>query len=116
MSLPRHFLREMNAEGWWKTVTAAEVTAVDGEARLVPAVLYSVTLTSIGGDAASVKLADASSTADATPIVFIGSVDGSGSTHFEFPKGIIFDKGIIMSATATAGGVSLTKVSHPGQA
>jgi|SRR3990167_1953530 len=108
MSLPRTWHRENYAEPYWLSVTGTEATSITGEAKIIPAVLYSVTLAA--HTSLRVRFFDASSTANALSATASNIekeklevfVVASGTHHLTFPRGLVFDKGIIVSAVGGA--------------
>ena len=109
---------ENYADGWRKVLTATTADSVittGDEVR--PAVVYSVTVsvsqTNASGD---IVLVDGSATGDSGDTRRWSAVIASGVStdrnvgviHADFPRGIVFDTGLIVSATTVTGHISIT--------
>lgn len=104
---------ENYAGGYTKNITGTTSTTVMEVDYTQPAVVYSFTV-AVGnaGATGEVSLIDGSATADTDTTMFAMKVASGlgeqGTQHFTFPRGISFDKGIVISATTVTGNVSLT--------
>lgn len=109
MAIPRSWHRENYADSYNVGVTGTEATAITGQGVKVPSVVYSVTIVSHTA-ATRVLFHDASSTGDSDQKLAL-SVAATGSETALFPRGLIFEKGVVISATGGALG-SLTLTLH----
>lgn len=106
---------ENYADGWTKRVTAstAENLVTTGNIKQ-PVVVYSITVTVSQGATVSgdVSLVDTSATADAGTARWRGVISSAspnaGMLHADFPRGMRFDDGVVVSATAVTGAISIT--------
>lgn len=105
---------ENYADGYLLAVAGTTATGAHGTDLKQPMVVYSVTLTlnaSLGsGD---VSLVDGSATGDAGDTrrfraVVASAAGASFSAHYMFPRGMVFDTGLLVSATTVTGAVTLT--------
>ena len=109
---------ENYADGWRKVLTATTADSVitTGD-EIRPAVVYSVTLsvsqTNASGD---LSLVDGSASGDSGDTRKWSCAIASGVTtdrnvgviHADFPRGIVFNYGLIVSATTVTGHVAIT--------
>jgi len=110
--------QENYADGYLLNVVGTTATGLDSSGdspyRSRPLVVYSVTVTvnpAVGsGD---VALIDGTATADSgdTRLFRCKVASGAGQVfaeHFAFPRGLVFDKGLIVSATTVTGDIGIT--------
>lgn len=110
--------QENYADGWRKVLTATtadSVVTTGDEVR--PVVVYSVTLSVSQNNASGdISLIDGSASGDAGDTRRWSWMVASGATterdvgglHATFPRGIVFDTGLIVSATTVTGHISIT--------
>lgn len=109
---------ENYADGYLLAVAGTTATAINSSGNSPylarPVVVYSLTVSvnpSVGsGD---VSLVDGTASADAGDtrrfrVIIASGVGTQVAEHFEFPRGIVFDAGLIVSATTVTGAISLT--------
>jgi len=110
--------QENYADAYTLLVVGTTATAInssgDSPYKLQPIVLYSVTVTvnpAVGsGD---IALIDGTASADSGDArLFRCNVASAAASvfeaHFPFPRGMVFDKGIIVSATTITGAINMT--------
>lgn len=103
---------ENYCDGWTKRIIGTTSTAVLGQDYAQPAVVYAITVsfnTSVGsGD---VVLVDGSATGDANDArrwtIHLASGANRAVETVPFPRGLVFETGLIVSATTVTGSVSL---------
>lgn len=106
---------ENYADGYTISVNGTTATAIIASAGdvLSPAVLYSITVSvnpAVGSG--EVALLDTSATGDATGQKYRVRIASAASQVFHntdsFPRGLVFEKGIVVSALTVSGAISLT--------
>ncbi len=107
---------ENYADGYTYSITASTADNIMGIDKKQPIVLYSITI-SLSQAVASgeVALVDGSATGDSGDTRKFRFVCASGVTtarpdriHCDFPRGMVFDKGLIVSAATCTGALVLT--------
>ena len=110
--------RENYADGWRKVLTASTADSVittGDEVR--PAVVYSITLSVSQNNASGdLSLVDGSASGDSGDTRKWSVQIASGATtdrnlgviHADFPRGLVFDTGLIVSAATVTGHVAIT--------
>ena len=107
---------ENYADGYARAITLSTAENLIGIDIAAPVVVYSVTLSVSQANASGLlSLVDSSATADAgtAKVNFVVASGGTterdlGSVHAAFPRGIVFDNGVIVSGTTVTGYVTIT--------
>jgi hypothetical protein len=116
-----HDSNENYADGWTKFVSASTAenvvgVLIGGTDYKQPVVVYSITVAASQAVASGeVVLVDGSATGDSGDtrrfrcvIASAATTDRQGPAHFDFPRGIRFDTGLIVSAATLTAAISLT--------
>ena len=106
--------KENYVHGYYKSIVGTTSTAILGNDYLQPVVVFSLTV-AIGnaGATGEVSLIDSSATADTDGTTRIATKIASGAggemgRHIAFARGVIFNKGVVVSATTITGNISIS--------
>lgn len=115
--------RENYADGYAKALNASTAENLMGIDIKRPVVVYSVTLFPSQANASGeVALIDSSATGDAGTTVFRATVASAATTdrqsgvHCDFPRGIKFQNGIVVSAATVTGSLNISYRARSGGA
>lgn len=108
--------KENYADGYTKSVAASTAENVVGIDIKQPVVVYSITIAASQNNASGeVALVDGSATGDSgdtrrfrAVVASAATTDRQGAFHCDFPRGIKFETGLIVSAATLTGAVSLS--------
>lgn len=113
---------ENYADGWTKSLAVSTAENVLGVDVNQPVVVYSITIAPSQNNASGeIALVDGSATGDSGDtrrfrytIASAATTDRPSGLHCDFPRGIVFDTGLIVSGATMTGSVSLTyKARYP---
>jgi hypothetical protein len=107
---------ENYADGYSKQLTASTAENVIGIDVKRPVVVYSVTLCPSQNNASGeVVLVDGSATGDSgdsrrfrVTVASAATTDRQGIAHADFPRGIVFETGLIVSAATCTGALNIS--------
>lgn len=107
--------KENYADMYVKTVAVSTAENMVGVDLKGPVVIYSITIAHSQANASGeIALIDASATADVTPVKFRARIASAATTdrqspaHYDFPRGIFFDTGVIVSAATLTADINVS--------
>ena len=103
---------ENYCDGYVLNVAGTTATALQGQDYKQPAAIFGISFTpGEAGTTGDISILDGSATADTNPQTWRSIVSSGTVTFqsyiFEFPRGLVFNTGIIVSATTVTGALSI---------